>query len=149
IRDNTGARRFWPIRCGEIDIDLLIQHRDQLWAEAVALYRLGTDEGGGWWFTGKSLIAQARNEAYARRAPDPRESRVLQHIATRQETTGEEVLTHCLGVKTADLNQGYYMRVANILRDAGWWRKQVWNRGQVWFAPAYQPPTDSAGARSV
>ena len=37
IRDETGARRFWPIRCGEIDIDLLKENRDQLWAESALI----------------------------------------------------------------------------------------------------------------
>lgn len=46
MKDETGARRFWSIRCGlNIDVETLIKHRDQLWAEAVALYRLPSSEG--------------------------------------------------------------------------------------------------------
>jgi putative DNA primase/helicase len=142
IRDDTGARRFWPIRCGEIEIELLIQHRNQLWAEAVALYRLGPDDGGAWWFTDKSLVADACEQAEARRPPDPWEQLVLDYVATKRETTGAEVLMQCLSVKAADLTQGHYMRVANILRRAGWRKERIWKRGQVWIAPDYQPPTN-------
>ena len=41
FHDHTGSRRFWPIACGEIDIDRLAQDRDALWAEAVARFRQG------------------------------------------------------------------------------------------------------------
>lgn len=41
LKDQTGGRRFWPIACtvAEIDIDGFEDEVDQLWAEAVHLYR--------------------------------------------------------------------------------------------------------------
>ena len=42
LKDDTGGRRFWPMLCcldGEIDIDRLDVNVDQLWAEALTLYR--------------------------------------------------------------------------------------------------------------
>lgn len=43
LRDWTGNTRFWPITCGTIDLDAFAQVRDQLLAEAVALYLAGGD----------------------------------------------------------------------------------------------------------
>jgi putative DNA primase/helicase len=44
-RDETGARRFWPIRCEAVNLDWLRENRDQLFAEALARYE--RDEQ--WW----------------------------------------------------------------------------------------------------
>lgn len=41
LRDETGARRFWPVRCGRIDLQAIDRDRAQLWAEARARYLSG------------------------------------------------------------------------------------------------------------
>jgi putative DNA primase/helicase len=38
-KDPTGGRRFWPVDCeGDLRLDILRENRDQLFAEALALY---------------------------------------------------------------------------------------------------------------
>lgn len=41
LKDDTGGRRYWPVRCAvsEIDTDRLAREIDQIWAEALTLYR--------------------------------------------------------------------------------------------------------------
>ncbi len=41
LRDDTGNRRFWVIECGDINIGWMRDNRDQLWAEALHLYKEG------------------------------------------------------------------------------------------------------------
>ena len=40
-KDETGMRRIWPVEVGHVDLQYLRDNRDQLWAEAVALFRQG------------------------------------------------------------------------------------------------------------
>ena len=72
LRDETGNRRFWPVRCGCIDLDALRRDRDQLWAEAVVRYR----EGAIWWIDDRDLITAANAEQEARVQGDAWNARI-------------------------------------------------------------------------
>lgn len=73
LDDPTGSRRFWPLHVpGQIDLGLLRALRDQLWAEAVVLYRraaaaIAAGEEPGpecrWWFSGAEDVARAKDSA--------------------------------------------------------------------------------------
>jgi hypothetical protein len=58
--DVTGNRRFWPfLSVGTIDIAAIEADRDQLWAEALALYR----QGVRWWLPPNIEIIAAEQQA--------------------------------------------------------------------------------------
>ena len=56
----TGNRRFWPFRiAGAIDVAAIVADRDQLWAEAMALYRQGVQ----WWLVPNIETIAAEQQA--------------------------------------------------------------------------------------
>ena len=66
LKDPTGARRFWPVRVGEIDIPLLKEDALQLWAEARHMYLAGKE-----WFLMGDEVKQAEVVQAARLEGDP------------------------------------------------------------------------------
>ena len=82
LRDETGNRRFWPVRCGDIVMDALIRDRDQLWAEAVERFRAGAI----WWIDDPDLLAVAREEQAARYQGDAWDARIDRWLTPRNAT---------------------------------------------------------------
>lgn len=69
LKDATGGRRFLPVRAdGDVQLDRIIAERDQLWAEAVHLFRSGFQ----YWV----LPADAQAEQAARYITDSWEPRI-------------------------------------------------------------------------
>lgn len=103
LRDATGSRRYWPVRVGDIDIDGLLAVKDQLWAEAVDLYRLVTQQGQDhrWWLTPEQDAARTRHaEEFC--AEDPLRSKVWSYVIAQSGTvTIDGVLDH-LEIKHTD-----------------------------------------------
>ncbi|MCB9943469.1 MAG: hypothetical protein H6851_07595 [Geminicoccaceae bacterium] len=126
--DETGNRRFWPVRVGRINIVALNTDRDQLWAEAIAAYRSGEP----WWLDKEMehLAAAAQAERSVR---DPWHEDVIaiarEKAAGRAATpTGpcvqlDEIL-QALGVERKDRDNSRANRVARVLKAEGWMRKQ-------------------------
>ena len=151
LRDETGNRRFWPLRCGTIDLDALRRDRDQLWAEAVVRYR----EGAIWWLQDPALIAMAdalqatRLQADAwddliehwlaferRRVNrgyvgyDDWQDEEVERVAPLTDVSVGEILEQAIGVERARWTKGDQMRVGAYLKAAKWERYRATSRGK-------------------
>jgi putative DNA primase/helicase len=120
-RDETGARRFWPVACTAVDVEWLARHRDQLFAEAVELYEAGSP----WWDVPRE---DAEREQEARRASDEWEEVIADWTVGKWEVTVGDVLQHALGVAPEHWDKAMQMRAANCLRVLGW-RRTTARRG--------------------
>jgi len=121
LRDETGARRFWPVKCGVIRIDELRRDRDQLWAEAREQFKTGVT----WWLEDKQLIAAAADEQKQRYEGDTWDEKINHWIAEKDTVTVGGILEFCLEIKPGLWKQSDQNRVARCLRAAGWERFRV------------------------
>lgn len=128
-RDETGARRFWPVACTRVDLAWIVAHRAQLFAEAVARYRAGEP----WWDVPDE---DAKREQEARRATDAWEPVIADWLlAASPEVTVGDVLAGALKLEVSRWDKPAEMRVARCLRALGYVRGQAWRRGRnikVW-----------------
>ncbi len=120
LKDETGGRRFWPVRCGKIRIDDLRRDRDQLWAEAVARLRAGEI----WWINSPELGATAAEEQQ-RYDEDAWQPLIEDWVDGREYVTVDQILRNCIEKVPRDWNQGDKNRVARCLRAIGWTRKRA------------------------
>ncbi len=135
LKDETGNRRFWPVRCGpdELDVAALDRDRDQLWAEAVVSLR----RGDPWWLETNALVQQAGDEQGNRFNADVWEPLVAEFVLDKPTVTVGQVLAG-LAVDVPRQGQVESNRVARCLKALGWNRAQRRESGErVW---RYYPP---------
>jgi predicted P-loop ATPase len=121
LKDETGGRRFWPVKIGKINIDMLLKMRDQLWAEAATLY----DAGADWWITKAETQREAERHQRDRYVGDPWDKTIADYVETYSEVTVDEVLRLALHLEIGRCGQSEMNRAARCLRSLGWSRVQV------------------------
>ena len=135
IKDDTGARRFWPVKVVDIDLEWLAEYRDQLFAEAVAAY----DAGEPWWpdenFERRIIVPHQEK----RQAFDNWTDRVLE-VAHALPTVTIALIWNGLGSVThgGDLTKLDMMaskRIAAILKKDGYGKVMGSNGRMTWRKP--------------
>jgi predicted P-loop ATPase len=131
LRDETGARRFWPVKIGTINLDKLKQDRDQLFAEAMVRYRAGDQ----WWpdraFECEHVQAE-QDERYEHDAWEEPISRWLEGVA---QTTVLQVAKSALDFEKIDrLGTADQRRIMAVMTKLGWERGKR-DKHTRWWIP--------------
>lgn len=130
---DSEHRRWLPLHTMKVDVDAIRRDRDQLWAEALALYSVE----GIVWHTVEPLAVEARDAAAG-------EDGWAEDVAKwLDETKGrpvrmQDVLTGAIGLDPRTIQRVHEMRVGRILRELGYSRhtariagrlQKVWTPG--------------------
>ena len=137
LMDPTGSRRFWPIKCTKVDLDLLADWRVQLWAEALDLHANGVPH----WLS--SAIEGMREEQAAEfQAEDPWVQEVrtaLEALSKNGKPLSEGVsvsdVLSTMGLQANQMNHAATIRIGEILRGVGMKRQlKGRDRRALWFS---------------
>jgi len=135
LADSTGARRFWPVDVSRFDVAWIIEHRDQLWAEAAHREALGESNR-----LPESLWAAAGEAQESRREIDPWEPLVKQALISahelhdyhdRHSRVVTSFLWNAVNVQSERRTRREETRMSEILQRLGFRRTKVRPAGEV------------------
>jgi hypothetical protein len=130
--DDTGARRFWPVACGTIDLAWIREHRDALLAEAVSRVQSGES-----WHDVPQTLAQKEQEM--RHEGDVFDEALAYYLSRRPVVTIKDCLLDGLGMEKAEKwDKQTERRITGVLRRSGYIRSMEKIDGRqtrVWRKP--------------
>ncbi|MDR6739599.1 putative P-loop ATPase/phage/plasmid primase-like uncharacterized protein [Herbaspirillum sp. 1173] len=124
LKDETGNRRYWPVRAIEIYLEALAAARDQLWAEAVVAFRAGEP----YWETPDD-VPLFREQQEARFVSDAYTEVIAVGLIGKTQTSVTDVLQNILKLDTSKWTMPEQQRVGRSLGQLGWIRKKGPSKG--------------------
>jgi predicted P-loop ATPase len=130
LRDETGGRRFWPVKTGSVNLTALARDRDQLFAEAVQRYRVREP----WWPNAEFEREHIEAEQEARFETDVWEEKIAEFLEGRSKVTIWQVAREGLFIETARIGTADQRRVMATMERLGWRRlpQKDW-QGKRWW----------------
>jgi predicted P-loop ATPase len=130
LRDETGGRRFWPVRTGTINPNALSLDRDQLFAEALHLYR----EGVRWWPDKVFEREHIHPQQEQRYEPDVWEETISTYLSGKSEVLVGEIARNALNFDTNRIGRADQNRIIAAIERLGWTRpaKKNWKGNYPW-----------------
>lgn len=140
LHDATGARRFWPLAVGAIDIEGLRHVAGQLWAEAFQRFT----DGEEWWITDEAVLAEAEKATEERYDEDPWAVYINEYVQGKNTVQIREILNQSIGVPKDRQDKLARNRVGAHLHRLGFKHMTVWIGGVATKAFKRIQPTDEA-----
>ncbi len=125
LRDNTGNRRFWPVRVGKFDLNALKFDRDQLWAEAAQREAAGESIR-----LDPALYVAAGEAQEERRVEDPFVGRLAATLGDLHGKLRSEDAWKIVDVPSGQRTQEHNRRLGDAMRELGWERAKLRFGGQ-------------------
>ena len=142
LTDDTGNRRFLPMRVNKVDLDYVIANRDQLFAEAVRYYKENVKT---WWAMPKDDLDVERS---SRMVTDEWRKPIEQYLFGLSQVEIYDVWTSGLRQDIGKLDRRYRNQIASVLKSLGWVSRVTWNKDKSksekrWVKPdrVVIPPT--------
>lgn len=136
LTDRTGNRRYWPVACGDIDIEYLEADRDQLWVEAYQAYRAGEP-----WHLDSEEQELASAEQENRVVVTELEEAVTTYLERLEMSGSREVEVRQILIAALNMEPDKSdfaeragrigNQVAAVLRSQGWGRKKITGRAKA------------------
>lgn len=130
LRDETGGRRFWPVKVVSIDIKALAEDRDQLFAQAVKMYQ----SGEAWWPDSDFERRHIAPQQEARFEEDAWEPKITKWVEGKDRTTVGDIARDALFIETSRLGTADQRRISAVMERLGWTRSRDW-RGRSFVRP--------------
>jgi Virulence-associated protein E/Bifunctional DNA primase/polymerase, N-terminal len=124
LGDQTGNRRFWPIRVDAFDLDYIADNRDQLWAEAVYQEKAGVPIR-----LEQNLWDHANIQQERRTVEDPWEQTIISAFPYESHRLAPNEIWDALGVPIAQRNMLGMTRISIIMQKLGFIQKTVVDKG--------------------
>lgn len=117
LNDSTGARRFWPVTIGDIDLEYTRQVREQLFAEAITAYRAGEK-----WYLEEAMEQELeqRHEIYYQHDSWTGEVERWANTHGRGGFTTSAILKGAINLELHRMTRGMEARIGDLLRRLGY-----------------------------
>lgn len=155
--DETGERRYWPIRAETIDLGWIGDNRDQLWAEAVHAYNTRVN----WWPTAKFEMEHIRPQQRDRKVmraltvpirkyldgktggwpigePGDFQFEIWKHLSENRYNPNSKSKTE------ADFTNAAQSEISKVLKDLGYTNAPRYVAGEKSTIRKWWPPSDKA-----
>lgn len=132
LKDETGGRRYWPVKCSTIDLNGLQKVKSQLWAEAYSKYRAGHSVYMETDHLEKLAVAEQRE----RFATDTWHLDVSRYCQGRTTIYMDDILT-MLDIDKRDRNNSHSIRINKIMRSMDYHARRTRIGGTRYTLPQF------------